>query len=245
MATVHLNTHACENAPNSSTTRSQSITRDDLPLFRFGLRQLFLFVACISALFAALVSTHGVAAIVMLLAALVVTLHIFATALGSRLRTRADRNQIFEAAERLPIKSIASEAERSAQVAAVRSGARSPWHSRGVTVLPWLRRLVLAAVACGGIAGATYLALTIGYRTSPAGIVVGSLSVAVLFGWFAFLFGSFYGVFRHGFRDAMAKDQGDQRPAAAREVANFKARRSIEKTPTDATIAEGVEAELH
>jgi hypothetical protein len=33
--------------------------------------------------------------------------------------------------------------------------------------------------------------------------------VAVLFGWFAFLFGSFYGVFRHGFREAAAEQARD------------------------------------
>jgi hypothetical protein len=178
---------------------------DDIPLLRFGLRQLLCFVAALSALFAALTFLNGLAALVAVLGVLVLTMHVLATSLGSRLRARADREQVYEAAERLPIASIASASERSERLAAVRSAARSPWHSRGVTVLPWLRRLVVAAVACGGVIGAVYLAITIGYRTSPAGVIVGSLSVAVLFGWFAFLGGSFYGVFRHGFRDAVAE----------------------------------------
>jgi len=182
---------------------------DDVPLLHFGLRQLLLFVAAMSALFAALASSSGLVALVILLAVVVVTLHVLATALGTRLRARADREHNFEAPDRLPIGSIASASERSVRLAAVRSGPRSPWHARGTTVLPWLRRLVVAAIACGGIIGAAYLAITIGYRTSPAGVFVGGLSVAVLFGWFAFLLGNFYGVFRHGFRDALAEQQQD------------------------------------
>jgi hypothetical protein len=178
----------------------------DLPLFRFGLRQLFLFVAATSALFAALASSHGLVALVVLLAVIVVIAHVFATALGSRLRLKADREQVYESDERLPIESIASAAERSRRVAAVQAGPRSPWHARGATVLPWLQLLVILASACGGIAGAGYLPVTIGYRTSPVGVLVGGISVAVLCGWFAFLGGSFYGVFRHGFREAAADE---------------------------------------
>jgi hypothetical protein len=64
----------------------------------------------------------------------------------------------------------------------------------------------IAALA-GGTIGGLVLAMTIGHRTSAAGIVVGAISLAVLGGWFAFLCGSFYGVFRHGFRDAIAEQQ--------------------------------------
>lgn len=189
----------------------ETVESDDLPLFRFGLRQLLWFVAAISALFAALALTHGLTALVILLAVIVVVTHVCATALGNQLRARADREQVFESAERLPIQAIATAAERSLRVAALQTAPRSPWHSRGTTVLPWLRTIVIVAIGCGGVAGAAYLAVTIGYRTSPAGVVVGGLSVAVLFGWFAFLFGSFYGVFRHGFREAAAERHDDGR----------------------------------
>src|SRR4029079_10948075 len=103
----------------------------------------------------------------------------------------------FEKSNQMPLGSIASVPERSARLLAIRSQARSPWHARGATALPWLRTLVTIALAVGAIIGSSYLAVTIGYRTSPAGVVVGGLSVAVLCGWFAFIFGSFYGVFRH------------------------------------------------
>jgi hypothetical protein len=208
MATVHFTAGNSQNAAHSGRDRSPVVS-DELPLFRFDLRQLFLAVAAISALFAALVSSHGVAALVLLLGVVVIAMHVFATALGSKLRARTDRDQVFEAADRLPIESIASASQRFQRVEDVRSRPRSPWHSRSATALPWLRRLVLVAIASGAISGATYLALTIGYRTSPAGIIVGSLSVAVLCGWFAFLFGSFYGVFRHGFREALEEEHKD------------------------------------
>jgi hypothetical protein len=184
----------------------------DLPLFRFGLRQLLSFVGAVSVLFAALVSAGGLAALVLLLFVLVVVMHVFATTLGGHLRAKSDREHQFEAADSLPIESIASKAERRERLAAVRSGPRSPWHNRGTTILPWLRKLVISAIACGAVVGTAYLAVKIGYRTSPAGVVVGGISVAVLFGWFAFLFGSFYGVFRHGFRDAVAGEKVN-RPA--------------------------------
>jgi hypothetical protein len=67
----------------------------------------------------------------------------------------------------------------------------------------------MIAFIFGGVVGATYLAITIGYRTSPAGVIVGGISVAVVCGWMAFLAASFYGVFRHGFREALAEQQND------------------------------------
>lgn len=184
---------------------------DDLPLFRFGLRQLLWFVAAISAVFTALALTHGLTSLVILLAVIIVVAHVCATTLGNRLRARADRERIFESADRLQIHSIATAAERSQRVAALQTEPRSPWHGRGTTVLPWLRTIVVAAIGCGGVVGAAYLAIIIGYRTSPAGVIVGGLSVAVLFGWIAFLFGSFYGVFRHGFREAASDSLKDRR----------------------------------
>jgi hypothetical protein len=39
---------------------------------------------------------------------------------------------------------------------------------------------------------------------------VGSISLAVLGGWFAFLSGSFYGIFRHGLHEALTEQQSDE-----------------------------------
>jgi hypothetical protein len=62
----------------------------------------------------------------------------------------------------------------------------------------------------GGLAGGLLLGGTIGHRTSLEGIIVGAASFAVLGGWISFLAGNFYGVFRHGFREALAEQQKDQ-----------------------------------
>jgi hypothetical protein len=145
----------------------------------------------------------------LLLWASIAALHVLATAIGSRLRDRADRRQPFDRPEEILLSAIASASQRSERLAAVRIAPRSPWHSRGATDLPWLGRLVVVAILLGGFFGASYLAIKVGYRTSPAGVIVGGISVAVLCGWIAFLFGSFYGVFRHGFREALAERRRD------------------------------------
>jgi hypothetical protein len=77
--------------------------------------------------------------------------------------------------------------------------------------LPWLPRIIVAGVILGGILGASLLGLTIGHRTTLAGVAVGGISSAVLGGWFAFVGGSFYGIFRHGLRDAIAEQRKDER----------------------------------
>jgi hypothetical protein len=184
------------------------------PLFRFRLRQLFYFVAVVSFILAATVLSQGVAALAMLLAALVVAAHLFSTALASRLRSRADDAQAMSRALGTGPRAAEQFSEHANSPVIPRS-ARSPWHARGSTSLPWLPRLILAGVMVGGILGASVLGLTIGNRTTFAGVVVGGLSSAVLGGWFAFLGGSFYGIFRHGLRDAIAEQKKDERRPAS------------------------------
>src|SRR4051812_18514995 len=66
----------------------------NLPLFRFGLRQLFLFVAAFCTLLAAIVSASGLHAFAVLLAVAVVVMHVFATALGTRLQARTEQERL-------------------------------------------------------------------------------------------------------------------------------------------------------
>src|SRR5262249_21122592 len=106
--------------------------------------------------------------------------------------------------------STAPPAEQSAKLQAIRSSPRSPWHGRGCTYLPWLPRLVVGAMLVGGLGGTILLSGTIGHRASIEGIIVGAASFAVLGGWISFLGGNFYGVFRHGFREALIEQQKDQ-----------------------------------
>jgi hypothetical protein len=181
----------------------------DAPLFHFGLRQLFWFVAIVCALLTVLSLTQGLTSAVLLLATLAVAAHLFATALGSRLRQRADTQQGW-GQPRWRATSAEVAAERSARLAAVRLAPRSPWHNRGGTDLRWLPRLIVAASIVGGVAGVILLRFTAHQGTSFAGVVVGAFSLAVLCAWGAFLCGSFYGVFRHGFREALAEQKKDE-----------------------------------
>jgi hypothetical protein len=160
-------------------------------------------------LLTALSLTKGLPAAVILLAALVVGAHLFATALGSRLRQRADTEQGWgEPRWRAAPAEMA--AERSARLAAVQLAPRSPWHNRGGTDLHWLPKLVIAASVFGGITGIALLRIAAHEQTSLGGVVVGAFSLAVLCAWAAFLGGSFYGVFRHGFREALAEQKKDE-----------------------------------
>jgi hypothetical protein len=191
--------------------RASDIPRADVPLFRFGLRQLLLFVAAICALLAAIASTNGLLALVIIVATVVVAMHVFATALGTRLQSRTEQERLRQKAAQLTIGELdRSVSDQSARIEAIRSAPRSPWHGRGCTYLPWLPRLVIGAMVFGGIAGGALLGGTIGHRTSVEGIMVGAASFAVLGGWVSFLGGNFYGVFRHGFREALAEQQKDQ-----------------------------------
>lgn len=160
-------------------------------------------------LLAAMVLSGGLWAVVLLLAAVIVAMHVFATALGTRLQSRMERERLRRAPSDRD-ESIALAAERSAKLAAIRLGPRSPWHGRGCTYLPWLPRFVVAGMVLGGVAGTLVLEGLIGHRTTPAGIAVGAISFAVLGGWLAFLCGNFFGVFRHGFREALVAEQNDQ-----------------------------------
>jgi hypothetical protein len=197
------------NRTDRFANRPDGISTGDVPLFRFGLRQLLLFVAVTCALLAAVVSTNGLFALVIIVATAVVAMHVFATALGTQLqlrmekdRQRANQSQINE--------SPTSASEQSAKLQAIRLAPRSPWHGRSGTYLPWLSRLVVGAMFVGALGGAVSLSGVIGDRASLEGIIVGAASFAVLAGWISFLGGNFYGVFRDGFRDALSEQRKDQ-----------------------------------
>jgi hypothetical protein len=182
----------------------------ELPLFRFRLRQLFVFVAALSTLLAAVVSSQGLIALALLLAVSVVAAHVFSTVLGTRLRGQADRAQALNQQNFPSFRVNDGRLGRPGGVVDLPPVRRSPWHRRGSTLLPWLPRLVITGIVLGGVGGAMTLAAAIGHRTRPAGILVGSFSLAVLGGWVAFLGGSFYGIFRAGLQEALADQQEDE-----------------------------------
>jgi hypothetical protein len=201
MATVLRTTH--EVAPPPAVPAGA-----DLPLFRFGLRQLLVFFTLTCLLMAATATVHAQTAVVLVLATMVIALHVFGTALGTQLRCHANHAREHKS----PQETIGVESRPVGNPQSATSlppVSRSPWHERRSTPLPWLPRLVIIAALFGGALGVVLLSGTIGHRTSAAGIAVGSISLAVVAGWFAFVGYSFYGVFRHGLRDAMAEDRRD------------------------------------
>jgi hypothetical protein len=212
MASVPTTFVPTESRTDSPEEKLRNQSPGETPLFRFGLRQLFLFVAAFSILLAALAVSHGLTVVMILLSVAVVVMHVFATALGTKLQARTEQERLRQrAVQPKNIETNESASEQSAKLQAIRSAPRSPWHARGCTYLPWLPRLVMGAMIVGGITGGALLGGTIGHRTSFEGIIVGAASFAVLGGWLSFLGGNFYGVFRDGFRDALAEQNKDQR----------------------------------
>jgi hypothetical protein len=171
---------------------------NDLPFFRFGLKQLFLGVAFLCILLAGMVIAKGIAALAVLMVALVIAAHVLSTALGSRLREAADSQRSVHPHHSSFVVSPSTVAP-----------SRSPWHGRKCESLERLPLLIAAGVAIGGVGGGIFLAYAIGNRTSVAGIAIGALSLAVLGGWMAFLGSSFYAIFRDGLCDAISDQKTD------------------------------------
>jgi hypothetical protein len=187
-----------------------------LRLFQFGLRHLFLFVTAVSFLSAAVAAVSpGVEPLILLIAALVIVAHIAGTALGTRLRAHADMVREWEGAHRSSKLISVEQAERGGDLASARLPPPSPWYHRSSAALCRMPMLVAVGTIVSGTGGALFLGIAIGHRTSNTGIGVGSLSLAVIGGWFTFVGGSFYAIFRQGVRDAMAHQELDE--AAARK----------------------------
>ncbi|MEX0613400.1 MAG: hypothetical protein WD738_13725 [Pirellulales bacterium] len=182
-----------------------------LPLLRFSLRHLLLFVAVLSTLLAGIVSLHGIPALALLLAAMVVAFHVLGTALGSQLRLHANGSGARQPDPTAAAQSAANAADHTNSAEAL-TPIQSPWYGRSGASFAWLPRLVAVSVFFGSFLGALYLAVTIGHRTSLAALVIGVASIAVLSGWFAFLAGSFYAIVRNGFREAVDEQQTGESP---------------------------------
>jgi hypothetical protein len=171
------------------------------PVVRFSLRHLFWLITATCIFLAIMASSQegSFAAIALLMTIAVVVLHLLSTAVGTRLRAESDK----QLAPFRPLDGTGLTPAQLSQAALDGSAPRSPLHVRGMS-LRWLPMLVVAGALSGGCLGALLLELTIGGRTTTAGVAVGALSSAVLGGWFAFLGGSFSAIIRQGWRDALA-----------------------------------------
>lgn len=166
-------------------------TSFELPLLRFSLRQLMVSFVFLSLFCAVIANSSVLSRAKILFLATIVTAHVAATAIGSRLQAQTTSANPFriggnEGAQSKPdfVPAIASPRPQTAFC-------NSPWHVCGAAAVPGLRGFVAGAAILGGSLGAFRLAVTAGYHISPVGLVVGGCSIAVLCGWFAFLFGNF------------------------------------------------------
>jgi hypothetical protein len=182
------------------------------PLFRFRLRHLMVFVTAVSLLLAGLVTFQGIPAIAVLLAALVVAFHVFGNALGRKLRLQADRAAASTHTDQLARSSRNNTSIYTPLTPTCQAGP-PPWYGRGGDAVPWIPRLVASAVFFGGCLGAVFLTLTVGDRTSAAGLAVGAVSLAAISGWLAFLGGNLYANVRRGLREALEDQRRDEAAA--------------------------------
>lgn len=180
------------------------------PGFRFHLRQLFMFVAIASVVMTALVSVSGPVAMALVMLLIVVGVHVFSTMLGNRLRAHADRSDSPAEPPAHAEFRPAAGVSHPANVTESRTENRAPWHSRGSTRLDWLPKLIVSGMLVGGVAGAALIAIALGSKRTAAAIAVGSLSLAVMGGWLAFLAGGFYAIVRHGICHAAEHHEHDE-----------------------------------
>jgi hypothetical protein len=144
----------------------------------------------------------GLAAVALLLAVSVVVLHVLSTAIGTRLGEHANERRVWEAnrePDDRPLGALSAPVSFEPQ-------RRSPLHGRDQP-LRRMRVCLTTGAALGGLLGVVVLSVTIGDRTTAAGIVVGAASMAVVGGWIAFVAASAWSIFRQGWRDAVAEER--------------------------------------
>ncbi len=181
-------------------------TSFELPLLRFSLRQLMVSFVFLSLFCAVIANSSVLSGTIILFLATIVAAHVAAAAIGSRLQAQTTSANPFRTEGNEIARSKQDVVQTIARIRPQPASCSSPWHVCGGTSVPLFRSFVAGAAILGGSLGAFCLTVIAGYRISPIGLVVGGCSIAVLCGWFAFLFGNFYCVFRHGFRDAAMRD---------------------------------------
>ena len=143
------------------------------------------------------------AAVALLLAVSVVVLHVLSTAIGTRLRGACQRSA--------GLGGESGSIERPPACHRLRCPVepprRSPLHGHDQP-LRRMRMCLTAGAILGGLLGVVALSVTIGDRTTAAGILVGAASTAVVGAWIAFVAASAWSIFRQGWRDAVTGTAG-------------------------------------
>lgn len=170
-----------------------------LPVLRFGLRQLFWWITAVCVLLAVLAAIPtGMSLLALVLAISVVTLHVLSTAIGTRLRDHANQRREWETGQNPGVHATAT----MHSITPVEPARRSPLHGHDQP-LRRMRICLTAGAAVGGLFGMAALSLLLGNRTTIAGIIVGAASTAVVGAWIAFVAASAWSIFRQGWRDAV------------------------------------------
>jgi drug/metabolite transporter (DMT)-like permease len=174
-----------------------------LPMLRFGLRQLFWLLTAVGLVVAGIAAAPvpGMAPLAVLLAVLVVMFHVVGTALGSRLREHADERIAWDAVRCVP----GNDWSKTRQSVV---GRRSTWHEHG-RPLRWRWWLVAAGAVVGGIVGCIIFLTADRLAHAAVEVAFGAFSMAVVGAWIAFLVSHFWVIFRRGWREAVADNQDD------------------------------------
>jgi hypothetical protein len=172
----------------------------ELRLFRFGLRQFFLFVSAAVGLVGAMASVGGSWAPAVGFFAALVGAHVLATVVGTRLRDASPVMQRWNAgrpgAVADPPPAIGTPS--AAALAAVKAGSlsvhqESPWRT-------WAAALI--GLIGGGFLGAAVIPLIAGAQTNAAGLGLGAVSCGVICAWLALLGANFWMIARGAWREA-------------------------------------------
>jgi hypothetical protein len=169
-------------------------------LFRFRLRQLFLFVSATVGLVGAMASVGGGWAPAIGFFAALVAAHVLATVVGTKLRDSSPAMQRWSSeqpgsAADLP---MAVGMPGATALAAVKAGSlslhqESPWRTRAPA---------LVGLIGGGFLGAAVIPLIAGAQTNAAGLGLGAVSCGVICAWLALLGANFWMIARGAWREA-------------------------------------------
>jgi len=170
-------------------------------LFRFGLRRLFFFVSGATAFIALLASCEGVWPWVILFSATLVAAHVLGNAVGTRLRDSSRDVQIWKAGRPSRDRDEPVATRQPVPWAELSLPVGTPLALHGTS--SWRRNGAVAAGAVLGLAlGASGIHLSVGDDVTWIGLAVGSISCAVMGGWFALLATNFCVILRHAWRHA-------------------------------------------
>lgn len=169
-------------------------------LFRFGLRQMLLFVAGAASLLGMMVTVGGGWGPAVGFLAALIAAHVLATSVGTRLRDNSQ--EIRRWRSQLP--GVEADAPPQpgpftpAELAALAS--RSLAQRQDSTWRTWLP--AAAGAISGGFLGAAAIPLIAGSQATTAGLALGSVSCAIICGWLTLLASNFVAIARSAWQEA-------------------------------------------